>query len=246
MSEELRVGTGFDAHAFADGRPLVLAGVTIPHTRGLVGHSDADLVSHAVTDALLGAAGGGDIGELYPSDDPSLAGASSIDLHEADPERFDVHGTSPAYWRTRGAQGYREVYDVLHPRQQNEQLRGSVDQLADDQRIERLAGAMGLVLPPPGAVGYLATRPGGDVSAALGNIHAPDAAGFLAMTPRNGALVTGQGASTLPPTPGAPAPPAPATSAALTPATSSASPTTTPTVTTPTVTTPTATTSGGG
>jgi 2-C-methyl-D-erythritol 2,4-cyclodiphosphate synthase len=80
MSDQLRVGTGFDAHAFAGGRPLVLAGVTIPHTHGLVGHSDADLVSHAVTDALLGAAGGGDIGELYPSDDPSLAGASSIDL----------------------------------------------------------------------------------------------------------------------------------------------------------------------
>jgi 2-C-methyl-D-erythritol 2,4-cyclodiphosphate synthase len=80
MSDELRVGTGFDAHAFAAGRPLVLAGVTIPHSHGLVGHSDADLVSHAVTDALLGAAGGGDIGELYPSDDPSLAGASSIDL----------------------------------------------------------------------------------------------------------------------------------------------------------------------
>src|SRR5690348_14032478 len=80
MSERLRVGIGFDAHALADGRRLVLAGVEIPSTRGLVGHSDADLVSHAVTDALLGAAGGGDIGELYPSDDPSLAGASSIDL----------------------------------------------------------------------------------------------------------------------------------------------------------------------
>ncbi|MBV9366990.1 MAG: hypothetical protein JOY89_22365 [Solirubrobacterales bacterium] len=89
---------------------------------------------------------------------------------------------------------------------QNEQLRGSVAQLADGQRIERLAGAMGLVLPPPGAVGYLAARPGDDVSGALGNIHAPDAAGFVAMSPRNGALVTGQGTSTLPPTPGAPAP----------------------------------------
>jgi len=80
MSDDLRVGTGFDAHAFADGRPLVLAGVTVPHPRGLVGHSDADLISHAVTDALLGAAGGGDIGELFPSDDPSLEGASSVQL----------------------------------------------------------------------------------------------------------------------------------------------------------------------
>src|SRR3954454_17183307 len=80
MPERLRVGIGFDAHAFADGRRLVLAGVEIDHPRGLAGHSDADLVSHAVTDALLGAAGGADIGALYPSDDPSLEGASSIDL----------------------------------------------------------------------------------------------------------------------------------------------------------------------
>jgi 2-C-methyl-D-erythritol 2,4-cyclodiphosphate synthase len=78
--DDLRVGIGFDAHAFAEGRPLVLAGVTIPADRGLEGHSDADLVSHAVTDALLGAAGMEDIGHLFPSDDPALAGASSIAL----------------------------------------------------------------------------------------------------------------------------------------------------------------------
>jgi len=78
--DDLRVGIGFDAHAFADGRPLVLAGVTIPADRGLAGHSDADLVSHAVTDALLGAAGMEDIGHLFPSDDPALEGASSIAL----------------------------------------------------------------------------------------------------------------------------------------------------------------------
>ena len=80
MSDRLRVGIGFDAHAFGDGRRLVLAGVEIPGERGLEGHSDADLVAHAVTDALLGAAGGADIGELYPSSDPALAGASSINL----------------------------------------------------------------------------------------------------------------------------------------------------------------------
>jgi 2-C-methyl-D-erythritol 2,4-cyclodiphosphate synthase len=80
VSAELRVGTGFDAHAFADGRRLVLAGVEIPHPRGLVGHSDADLVSHAVTDALLGACGGDDIGALFPSHDPALRDASSIEL----------------------------------------------------------------------------------------------------------------------------------------------------------------------
>jgi 2-C-methyl-D-erythritol 2,4-cyclodiphosphate synthase len=78
--DSLRVGIGFDAHAFAGGRPLVLAGVTIPHERGLEGHSDADLVSHAVTDAVLGAAGMEDIGHLFPSDDPALRGAASIEL----------------------------------------------------------------------------------------------------------------------------------------------------------------------
>jgi 2-C-methyl-D-erythritol 2,4-cyclodiphosphate synthase len=80
MSERLRVGIGFDAHAFADERRLVLAGVEVPSARGLAGHSDADLISHAVTDALLGAAGGADIGELYPSHDPALEGASSVEL----------------------------------------------------------------------------------------------------------------------------------------------------------------------
>jgi 2-C-methyl-D-erythritol 2,4-cyclodiphosphate synthase len=80
VSDSMRVGIGFDAHAFADGRRLVLAGVEVPHSRGLAGHSDADLVSHAVTDALLGACGGDDIGALFPSDDPALEDASSIDL----------------------------------------------------------------------------------------------------------------------------------------------------------------------
>ncbi len=79
-ADGMRVGIGFDAHAFADGRRLVLAGVEIPAERGLEGHSDADLVSHAVTDALLGAAGMEDIGHLFPSDDPALRGAVSIDL----------------------------------------------------------------------------------------------------------------------------------------------------------------------
>jgi 2-C-methyl-D-erythritol 2,4-cyclodiphosphate synthase len=79
-ADAMRVGIGFDAHAFAAGRRLVLAGVEIPAERGLEGHSDADLVSHAVTDALLGAAGMEDIGHLFPSDDPALRGAVSIDL----------------------------------------------------------------------------------------------------------------------------------------------------------------------
>jgi 2-C-methyl-D-erythritol 2,4-cyclodiphosphate synthase len=77
---EYRVGTGFDAHALEDGVPLVLGGVAIEHPRGLAGHSDGDVLAHALTDALLGAAGLEDIGALFPSTDPQLAGADSLDL----------------------------------------------------------------------------------------------------------------------------------------------------------------------
>lgn len=76
----LRVGFGFDTHRLAEGRPLVLGGVTIPHPRGLTGHSDADAVCHAVTDALLGAAAAGDIGRHFPDTDPRWRDASSVDL----------------------------------------------------------------------------------------------------------------------------------------------------------------------
>lgn len=77
---EYRVGTGFDAHAFEDGVPLVLGGVRIDHPRGLAGHSDGDVLAHALTDALLGAAGLEDIGALFPSGNPALAGADSLEL----------------------------------------------------------------------------------------------------------------------------------------------------------------------
>ena len=83
MSEaaaDLRVGLGVDAHAFGDGVPLVLGGVRIDHPRGLVGHSDGDVVAHALTDALLGAAGLADIGALFPSDDERYRGADSLAL----------------------------------------------------------------------------------------------------------------------------------------------------------------------
>ena len=76
----LRIGLGVDAHAFGDGVPLVLAGVRIDHPRGLVGHSDGDVVAHALTDALLGAAGLADIGSLFPSDDERYRGADSLVL----------------------------------------------------------------------------------------------------------------------------------------------------------------------
>jgi 2-C-methyl-D-erythritol 2,4-cyclodiphosphate synthase len=76
----IRVGIGYDSHRFMEGRPLVLGGVTIPHERGLQGHSDADAVAHALIDAMLGAAGAGDIGQLFPDDDPRWKDANSMEL----------------------------------------------------------------------------------------------------------------------------------------------------------------------
>ena len=76
----LRVGIGVDAHALVEGVPLVLGGVTIDHPRGLAGHSDGDVLAHALLDALLGAAGLGDIGSLFPSGDERFRGADSLDL----------------------------------------------------------------------------------------------------------------------------------------------------------------------
>ncbi len=72
-----RTGLGYDSHRFAPDRPLLLGGVRIDHNMGLTGHSDADVLLHAVTDALLGAIGADDIGELFPNSDPALAGADS-------------------------------------------------------------------------------------------------------------------------------------------------------------------------
>ena len=77
---DYRVGTGFDAHALEPGVPLVLGGVRIEHPSGLAGHSDGDVLAHALTDAVLGAAGLEDIGALFPSNDPAHKGADSIEL----------------------------------------------------------------------------------------------------------------------------------------------------------------------
>jgi 2-C-methyl-D-erythritol 2,4-cyclodiphosphate synthase len=77
---QYRVGTGFDAHALEDGVPLVLGGLEFRSPRGLAGHSDGDVIAHALIDALLGPVGLGDIGTLFPSDDASLAGVSSLKL----------------------------------------------------------------------------------------------------------------------------------------------------------------------
>jgi 2-C-methyl-D-erythritol 2,4-cyclodiphosphate synthase len=76
----MKIGMGYDIHRFKKGRPLILGGVRIKHPKGLDGHSDADVLAHAVMDALLGASGLGDIGLLFPNTDPAYAGASSIGL----------------------------------------------------------------------------------------------------------------------------------------------------------------------
>ncbi len=80
MTLNWRIGEGWDIHALVPGRPLVLGGVHIDHPKGLLGHSDADALTHAVIDALLGAAGMGDIGRMFPDTDPRHAGADSMQL----------------------------------------------------------------------------------------------------------------------------------------------------------------------
>lgn len=87
---QMRIGLGYDVHAFAQNRKLILGGVDIPHHQGLLGHSDADVLAHAVADALLGAARAGDIGKLFPDTDPAFAGVDSLVLlsRVADHVRF--------------------------------------------------------------------------------------------------------------------------------------------------------------
>ncbi|NYT62265.1 2-C-methyl-D-erythritol 2,4-cyclodiphosphate synthase [Alcaligenaceae bacterium] len=94
MNFPLRVGQGFDVHVLVQGRPLVIGGVAIPHTHGLLGHSDADVLLHAITDAILGAAGLGDIGRHFPDTDVAYKGADSrVLLREA------MSRVSEAGWR---------------------------------------------------------------------------------------------------------------------------------------------------
>ncbi len=94
MSEEcsFRIGQGYDCHALVAGRKLIIGGVNIPHTTGLLGHSDADVLLHAITDALLGAAGLGDIGRHFPDTDPEFAGADSRRLLREAMQRVNQAG----------------------------------------------------------------------------------------------------------------------------------------------------------
>jgi 2-C-methyl-D-erythritol 2,4-cyclodiphosphate synthase len=133
---EQRVGIGYDAHALVEGAPLVLGGVAVDYPRGLAGHSDGDVLSHALIDALLGAANLGDIGSLFPSDDAEYRGASSLDL----------------LW-----EAYREVREAGW-----ELVNADCILVGEEPRIEpvreemceRLAGALGV---DPGRVAVRAT-----------------------------------------------------------------------------------------
>ncbi|MGM9988770.1 MAG: 2-C-methyl-D-erythritol 2,4-cyclodiphosphate synthase [Bacillaceae bacterium] len=78
----LRIGQGFDVHQFAEGRPLIIGGITVPHDKGLLGHSDADVLLHTISDACLGAIGEGDIGKHFPDTDPAFKDADSAILME--------------------------------------------------------------------------------------------------------------------------------------------------------------------
>lgn len=132
----MRIGHGYDVHRLVAGRPLILGGVSVPSEVGLDGHSDADVLTHAVIDALLGAAALGDIGALFPDTDPEWEGADSVGLLEAVVRR--VHG---AGWRV----GNVDATVVL----QRPKLRPHVEAMR-----ERLAGALGL---EAGAVSVKAT-----------------------------------------------------------------------------------------
>lgn len=123
---ELRVGIGLDAHALEEGRALVLGGVAIEYPKGLAGHSDGDVVAHALIDALLGAANLGDIGSLFPSRDEQYRGASSLDL----------------LW-----EAYREVREAGWELVNADcVLVGEEPRIGDvrDEMGERLAGALGV------------------------------------------------------------------------------------------------------
>jgi 2-C-methyl-D-erythritol 2,4-cyclodiphosphate synthase len=95
VARVFRIGSGHDSHRLVEGRPLILGGVTIPHGRGLAGHSDADAVLHAVTDALLGAVGLGDIGDAYPDTDPQWKDADSRLFLAGALERVRSRGWQP-------------------------------------------------------------------------------------------------------------------------------------------------------
>ena len=123
---DLRIGLGVDAHAFTDGAKLVLGGIEVDHARGLAGHSDGDVIAHALTDALLGAAGLADIGALFPSGDERYRGADSLEL------------LSEAYRQVTNSGWELESADCV--------LIGQEPRIADlrEAMRDRLAGSLGV------------------------------------------------------------------------------------------------------
>ncbi len=121
---ELRIGQGFDVHRFAEGRRCVLGGVEIPHVRGLLGHSDADVLTHALMDAILGAIGGRDIGTLFPDTDPVFKDADSIVLLEK-------------VWSLAHQEGWRLVNADISVLAEAPKLKPHISSM-----LERLSGAL--------------------------------------------------------------------------------------------------------
>ena len=109
----LRIGHGYDVHRLVDGRKLILGGVDIPWEKGLLGHSDADVLTHAIMDALLGAAGLGDIGKAFPDTDPALEGISSLILLERTVELLQQAGYEPVNVGSYIPEMRAELADVL-------------------------------------------------------------------------------------------------------------------------------------
>lgn len=159
---ELRVGIGVDAHVFVDGVPLVLGGVVFAHPRGLAGHSDGDVLAHALIDALLGAVGIGDIGMLFPSDETTPEGISSLELLRR------------AYELVRG-QGYELVNAHCV-------LIGEEPRVSDrrEQMSHALAGALGL---DAGSVAVAATTTDGLGFTGRGEGLAAEAVALVRATP---------------------------------------------------------------
>ncbi|MFT0547574.1 2-C-methyl-D-erythritol 2,4-cyclodiphosphate synthase [Allopusillimonas ginsengisoli] len=149
MSVPFRVGQGFDVHALVEGRPLVIGGVRIPHSHGLLGHSDADVLLHAVTDAILGAAGLGDIGRHFPDTDPTYHGADSrVLLREA--------------WRKVSSAGWRVVNIDATVHAQAPKIgphaAAMADNIAADLALD--AGAVNIKAKTNEHLGYLGRKEG--------------------------------------------------------------------------------------
>lgn len=145
----MRIGIGYDQHAFVEGRPLVLGGVQIPHPRGLRGHSDADVLTHAVIDALMGATALGTIGEHFPDSDPRFAGASSLVLLDET-------------MRLVGEAGYRVVNVDSVITAQEPRLQPHLGKMARTlaERLGVASSNVGVKATSPEALGSLGRREG--------------------------------------------------------------------------------------